>query len=327
MKALVQNAYGVEALNVQNVPVPVPGAGEVLVAVRAAGVDRGAWHLVTGRPGAVRLGTGLRRPRRAVPGAEVAGVVEAVGDGVTAFAVGDEVYGTARSAFAEQAVAPVKTLARKPSTLSFEEAAALGVTGVTALQAVHDVGVVTPGKRVLVLGAGGGVGSLAVLLARGAGAHVTGECSTGKTGFVASLGADEVLDRAQGEACDGSRTYDLVVDTAGHRGLGVLRRALTPDGVAVIVGGEGGGGPLGGFGRQLRALAVGSLRRPRVRALTSLTGTALLDRLRDKAEHDGWHPPVEATYPLEDGAQALRRLESGGVCGKLVLTVPPARMG
>jgi len=321
VKAFVCKGYGIDALSLEDIPRPVPVEGQVLVAVRAAGVDRGAWHLLTGRPWAVRLGTGLRRPRRAVPGLELAGVVEAVGPGVAGFAPGDEVWGTASGAFAEYAVAPVKSLAHKPSRLSFVQAAAMAVTGVTALQAVHEVGRVATGQRVLVLGAGGGVGSLAVLLARAAGARVTGECSPGKAGFVASLGVEEVLDRAVVEACDGTRTFDLVVDTAGNRAPRTLRKALRRNGIAVIVGGEGKGGPLGGFGRQLGVLLLGALRRPRVRAFTSVTRTAQLDALRERVEAADWAPPVEQVFPLVDAATALRRLDAGDVHGKLVLAV------
>ena len=321
MKALQQRAYGLDGLSSADVPAPVAGPGKVLVAVRAAGVDRGAWHLVTGRPGAVRLGTGLRRPRRAVPGAELAGVVEAVGAGVTGFAPGDEVYGTAPGAFAEQAVAPPKTLARKPSGLTFEQAAALPVSGVTALGALDAAGV-TAGGRVLVLGAGGGVGSLVVLLAKARGAHVTGESSSAKTAFVASLGADEVVDRAVVDACDGTHTFDAVVDTAGNRPVRVLRRALAPRGALVVVGGEGKGGPLGGFSRQLRVMLLAPfVRQQRLRALTSLTTAAALDALRAEVERAGLRPPVDTVLPLADGARALARVESGQVCGKVVLAV------
>ena len=319
MKALQQTEYGTD-LSVGTQPEPAAGPGQVLVAVRAAGVDRGAWHLATGLPVAVRLGTGLRRPRRTVPGAELAGVVEAVGAGVTAFAPGDEVYGTAPGAFAEHAVAAPKSLARKPSGLSFEEAAALPISGVTALGAL-DAALVAAGGRVLVLGAGGGVGSLVVLLAKARGAHVTGESSTAKTDFVASLGADEVLDRAVTDACDGTGTYDAIVDTAGNRPVRVLRRALAPRGALVVVGGEGGGGPLGGFSRQLRVMLLAPFARQRLRALTSVTTAAALDALREEVERSGLRPPLDAVLPLADGGQALARVGSGQVRGKVVLTV------
>lgn len=319
MKALQQKEYGTD-LSLGALPEPVAGPGRVLVAVRAAGVDRGAWHLATGLPVAVRLGTGLRRPRRVVPGAELAGVVAAVGAGVTAFVPGDEVYGTAPGAFAERAAAPPKTLARKPSGLTFEEAAALPISGVTALGALDAAGVTT-GSRVLVLGAGGGVGSLAVLLAKARGAHVTGESSTAKTAFVGSLGADEVLDRAVTDACDGTRAYDAVVDTAGNRPVRVLRRALEPRGALVVVGGEGKGGPLGGFSRQLRVMLLAPFGRQRLRALTSLTTTAALDALRAQVERAGLRPPLDAVLPLADGGQALARVGSGQVLGKVVLAV------
>lgn len=255
-----------------------------------------------------------------MPGSELAGVVEAVGEGVTGLAPGDEVYGTAPGAFAEHAVATPKTLARKPSGLTFEQAAALPISGVTALGALDASGV-TAGSRVLVLGAGGGVGSLVVLFAKARGAHVTGESSTGKTAFVASLGVDDVLDRADVDACDGSRTFDVVVDTAGNRPVRVLRRALTPRGALVVVGGEGKGGPLGGFSRQLRVMLLAPFARQRLRALTSLTTATALDAVREVVETAGVRPPVDTVLPLADGAQALARVEAGGVRGKMVLAV------
>lgn len=254
MKAVVQDRYGdADVLAVRDIDEQVPGDDEVLVRVRAAGVDPGAWHLMTGRPYLVRLGFGLRVPKVKVRGRDVAGTVEEVGPGVTGFEPGDEVYGTVEGSFAELACASATKLARKPGNLTFEQAAAVPISGMTALVAVHDRGRVVPGQRVLVIGAGGGVGSFAVQLAKARGAHVTGVCSSAKVELVRGIGADDVIDYTREDLADGSRTYDVVIDTAGRRPLSQLRRALARNGVLVIVGGEGGGRWLGGFQRQLGA--------------------------------------------------------------------------
>lgn len=330
MKAVVQNAYADgdalgRALAVEDVAVPRPGPDDVLVAVRAAGVDRGAWHLVTGLPKGVRVATGLRRPRQRTPGLEAAGVVEAVGERVTGFRVGDEVYGVVRGSFAQKALGAAKSLHTKPSGLSFAEAAALAVSGVTAVLAVRAAGegAVAPGRRVLVLGAGGGVGSLVVQLAKAAGAHVTGVCGADKADHVRALGADEVVDRAVFDAgpvaAQADRSFDVVVDTAGNRSLRRLRALLTPTGAAVLVGGEGKGGPLGGFSRQLRALLLNPFVRQRLAPLASVTSTRSLALLTERVEAGALRPVVDATYPLADAADAVRRVGSGRVRGKVVL--------
>ena len=196
MKAIVQDVYGnSDVLGLRDIPKPVPGDGEVLIKVRAAGVDQGVWHLMTGRPYLIRLfGYGLKKPKVPVRGREVAGVVEAVGAGVTRFQPGDEVFGTCEGSFAEYVCAKETLLARKPANLTFEETAAAPISAVTALQAVRDAGQVTAGQKVLVIGAGGGVGSFAVQVAKAFGAEVTGVCSTGKMDLVRSLGADHVID-------------------------------------------------------------------------------------------------------------------------------------
>jgi NADPH:quinone reductase-like Zn-dependent oxidoreductase len=330
MRALVQNAYADgealdRALPVEDVPVPAPGPDDVLVAVRAAGVDRGAWHLVTGLPKGLRVATGLRRPRQRTPGLEAAGVVEAVGDRVAGLRVGDEVYGTVRGSFAQKALASPKSLHPKPSGLSFAEAAALAVTGVTAVLAVRAAGegAVGPGCRVLVLGAGGGVGGLVVQLAKAAGAHVTGVCGADKAEHVRALGADEVVDRAVFDAgpvaARQDPPFDVVVDTAGNRTLRRLRRLLTPTGALVLVGGEGKGGPLGGFNRQLRALLVNPFVRQRLASLVSVTTTASLALVTERVDAGALRPVVDATFPLEHAADAVRRVGTGRVRGKVVL--------
>jgi NADPH:quinone reductase-like Zn-dependent oxidoreductase len=217
MKAVVRSAYGsADVLSVKEIERPTIADDEVLVRVDAAGLDRGAVHIMTGQPYLMRIaGFGLRRPKRAGLGSELAGVVEAIGAAVTAHSVGDRVYGSGQSSFAEYAVAKPGMLARMPANLTFEQAAAVPISGVTALQALRDHGRVQAGQRVLVIGASGGVGSLAVQLAEAFGAQVTGVCSTAKVEFVRSLGADQVIDYTAVDLADVSERYDLVLDIGG----------------------------------------------------------------------------------------------------------------
>ena len=233
MTAVVQDRYGPtpEGLfRVEEVDRPAVTEDEVLVRVHAASVDRGTWHIMAGLPLPIRLaGFGLRRPKYANPGRNLAGTVEAVGADVTGFAPGDEVFGTSTSTFAEYAAARPARLAPKPANLSFEQAATVPVSGATALQAVRDHGRVRAGERVLVIGASGGVGSFAVQIAKASGAEVTGVAGTAKVDLVRALGADHVVDHTREDFADGRIRYDVVVDTGGNARLSRLRRALTPD--------------------------------------------------------------------------------------------------
>jgi NADPH:quinone reductase-like Zn-dependent oxidoreductase len=229
MRAVVRKEYGeVDVVSVTRVARPEPADGEVLVHVHAAGLDRGVWHVMAGLPYAARLALGLRRPRKPVLGFDVAGTVVAVGNAVTRFAVGDEVYGFGAGTFAEYAVVPERSLARKPLNLTFEQAAVVPVSAVTALKGLRDVGRVRTGQKVLITGASGGVGSYAVQLAKAFGAEVTGTARTAKLDLVRSLGVDHVLDHTVEDFADGSRRYDLILDIAGNPSLARLRRALTP---------------------------------------------------------------------------------------------------
>jgi NADPH:quinone reductase-like Zn-dependent oxidoreductase len=322
VKALTQDRYGPpEVLTWGDVEAPTPGDGEVLVRVRAAGVDAGVWHVVAGMPYLVRgMGFGLRAPKNPTPGLDLAGVVEAVGPGVTRFAVGDEVLGIGRSAFAEYAVALERKLVRKPAGLAFEQAAAMPVSGITALEAVRKAGV-RPGERVLVTGAGGGVGSYAVQIARAAGAHVAGLVAPERVQSVAALGADAVIDRTVEEVDARGPVYDVIIDTAGRRPLRQLRRAMTPKGRLVIVGGEGGGRVLGGFGRLLLAPLVSPFTRQSLSGVTAHERLAELEELAALVESGAVVPQVGRTYPLASGAEAVRDLHAGRAHGKLVLTV------
>jgi NADPH:quinone reductase-like Zn-dependent oxidoreductase len=321
VKAIAQDRYGsADVLELrETAEPPPPGPNDVLVRVRAAGVDRGVWHLMAGEPYAVRLGTGLRAPRQPVPGLDVAGVVTAVGTDVSAFAVGDEVFGVGNGTFAEAAVVREGKLARKPSTLSFAEAAAVPVSGVAALQAVRDQARVRAGQRVLVIGAGGGVGTFAVQIAKASGAHVTGACSAGKAEAVRALGADEVLDYTQVDITDGTRRYDVVLDIAGNRPVRALRRALQPRGTLVIVGGEGGGRWLG-MNRQVGAVLLSPFVRQRLRMFVSTVRSRDLLALTELVDRGAVRPLVDRTYPLAEAPDAVRQLVAGTVTGKLVVT-------
>jgi NADPH:quinone reductase-like Zn-dependent oxidoreductase len=321
MKAIVQDRYGSpDVLEFRDTARPAPGGGEILVRVHAAGVDAGVGHLTTGHPYLLRLlGFGLRGPKQPVRGLDFAGTVEEVGEGVSRVRPGDEVFGVCEGAFAEYAVAKQDLVAAKPGRLSFEQAAAVLVSGGTALQAVRDVGRVRPGQRVLVIGAAGGVGTFAVQLAKAFGADVTGVCSTAKTDLVRSLGAEHVVDYTREDFA--AEQYDLIVDTAGLRSLTALRRALAPRGTLVLVGGENGGRWLGGIQRVVRAALLNPFVRQRLCGLVSRVRAADLEALRDLIEAGQLTPALDRTYPLADAAAAIGHLTAGRAAGKVVLTV------
>jgi NADPH:quinone reductase-like Zn-dependent oxidoreductase len=323
MRAVVQRVYGsADVLGVAEIPRPTPGAGEVLVEVRAAGLDRGVWHLMTGRPYVIRLmGYGLTAPRTPVPGMDLAGRVAAVGEGVTRFAVGDEVFGIGRGSYAPYAVAPESKLAHKPVGLPWAEAAVLPVSGVAAQQAVHDVARVEPGQRVLVLGASGGVGGYAVQLARAAGAHVTGVARAAKADYVRELGAERVLDYRTDDATAEGVRYDVIIDTGGLTPVRRLRRVLAPTGTLVIVGGEGGGNWTGGVGRQLRAMVRSAFTRQRLTTFVSTEDHAAIQRLAGQIEAGGLRAAGVCRYSLEDTPRAIEDLVAGRVVGKAAIVV------
>ena len=325
MKAIVQDVYGSpDTLRFGDVDMPVIGDDEVLVRVRAAGVDPGVWHLMTGRPYLFRLmGMGVRRPKVPVRGRDLSGVVAAVGSRVTRFRAGDEVYGvTTVGSFAEYACSRESDLARKPANLSFEQAAAVPVSGTTALQGLRNVGRVQPGQHVLVIGAGGGVGSFAVQLAHTFGARVTGMCSTAKTDLVRSIGADDVIDYTREEVDARGPQFDLILDTAGRRPLSLLRRALTPYGTLAIVGGEGGDRWLGGFDRQiLWAPLRSAFSDQQLRAVVAKERTEDLEYLTTLIEDGKVTPVIDRTFPLREAPEAIRYLAQRHPGGKIVVTV------
>jgi NADPH:quinone reductase-like Zn-dependent oxidoreductase len=322
VKAIVRRRYGsTDVLEFGDVDQPVIGSREVLVRVRAAGLDRGVWHVMTGLPYLGRLAFGLRTPRNPVLGMDVAGVVEAVGAEVTALRPGDEVFGTGNGAFAEYAAVREDRCAVMPTGLTFEEAAALPTSAVTALQALRNQGRVQPGQRVLVIGAGGGVGSYAVQLAKAFGAHVTAVVSTSKLDLVASIGADEAVDYTVTDIAAGGQHYDLVLDVAGNRPVRELRRVLAPRGTLVFVGGEEGDRVTGGMGRQLRAALLSIVIRQRMRSFVAVTRTPDLETIRELVGTGAVRPAIDRSYPLADVPQAIRDLVEGRIRGKAVVTV------
>lgn len=323
MQAIVQSRYGgPETLRLEAVAKPVAGPGEVLVRVHAAGAGPDVWHLMTGLPLMIRImGFGFRAPKVRVRGRDLAGRIVAVGQGVTQLEPGDEVFGTAEGTFAEYAVARADRIAPKPSNLTFERAAAAPISGVTALQAVRDVGRVRPGQKVLVIGAAGGVGSFTVQIAKAFGAHVTGASSTSKLDLVRSIGADDVIDRTREDLTDGRRRFDVIVDTAGRRPIARLRRALTAHGTLVIVGGEGGDRWMGGFQRGMTAPLRGILGTQKLRSLVSSENRPDLLALRDLIETGKVTPLIDRTYPLARAAEAIGYLAEGHARGKIVITI------
>ncbi|WP_227589879.1 NAD(P)-dependent alcohol dehydrogenase [Demequina pelophila] len=327
MTAAVQTRYaGPEEIHVDTIAVPKPGEGEVLVAVHAAGVDRGVWHLATGRPLVIRaIGFGLRRPKQPVQGTDVAGVVAAVGAGVTRFTVGDEVYGTTDGTYAEYAVAKEDRLALKPAAASFAEAGAMPVSAIAALQAVQDSAQVEAGQRVLILGASGGVGSYATQIAVAAGATVTGVASAAKADLVRELGAARVIDYRSTEVTALDETFDVIIDTGGLTPLRKLRRILSPTGTLVIVGGEGGDALLGGSGRSLVSGLVSMFSKQRMTGVMTASNAARLERLSALVESGAVRAAVTRTYPLDRAADAVTDLAAGRIAGKASVVVRDAR--
>jgi NADPH:quinone reductase-like Zn-dependent oxidoreductase len=319
MHAIVYHRYGTaDVLQLDRIERPAIGTHDVLVEVRAAGLDRGTWHLMTGEPYVARLVFGLRAPRNPVPGTDLAGVVAAVGPSVTRFQAGDEVYGVGRGSFAEYAAAHEDKLAPKPSSLTFEQAAAVPVSGLTAQQGLIDAGRLSPGQHVLITGASGGVGTFAVQIAKANGAVVTGVCSTAKVDLVRSLGADHVIDYTCEDFAAGEQRYDLILDIGGSASLERLRRVLAKHGTLVIAGGEGGGRILG-IGRQLRAVALSPFVRQRLVMFVAKDHHVPLARLTTLIEDGLVTPVVERSYALAEAPVAMRELEAGRVRGKLVI--------
>jgi NADPH:quinone reductase-like Zn-dependent oxidoreductase len=326
MQAIVQHRYGSsDVLGLEHVDRPTAGPGQVLIEVHAAGLDRGTWHLMTGLPYLVRLaGFGLTKPKHPVLGLDVAGRVVGIGPNVDRFTIGDEVFGIADGSYAEFAIAEADKLSHKPANVSFEQAAAATISGITALQALTDIADVQPGQRVLVLGASGGVGTHAVQIAKALGAEVTGVASTAKTDLVNSLGADHVIDYTTDDFTAHRHHFDVILDIGGRNSLRRLRRALARKGTLVIVGGEDGNRITGGVGRQLRAVILSPFVGQRMTTFISTEHHSVIDRLAEFLQAGTVVPAVGARYDLADMPDAMRRMEAGRTEGKTVITVRPA---
>ena len=320
MRAIVQTGYGApDVLQLRDIEQPVIDDVSLLVRVSASSVNAGDWHLLRGQPAVSRLmpGLGLRRPRRAVPGTDVAGIVEAVGSHVAQLRPGDEVFGARVGAFAEYVAGSERHFVPKPANLSFEQAAAIPIAAITALQALRDQGRVRAGQRVLILGAGGGVGSFAVQLAKVFGAHVTAATSTSKVAMIRSIGADEVIDYTLGDAAR-DRRFDLVLDIGGYASLGNLHGSLTQGGTVVLVG-------AGNVSRVVARLLAAKLR-SQFRGQRLIFFLAHVNRddlllIRELAETAKIVPVVDRIYPLTQAGDAVGYLGKGQAAGKVIIAV------
>src|ERR671919_529783 len=323
MKAIVREEYGSpDILELRDIDIPEIEDDEVLVHVHAAGVGRDVLHIMTGLPYPIRLaGYGFRAPKNPVIGSDMAGVVEAIGNNVSSFQPGDEVFGIGIGSYAEYARAPEDKLAPKPQNLLFEQAAVLAIMGSTALQALRDQGKVEPGQEVLIIGASGGVGTYAVQIAKAFGAHVTGVCSTKKVEMVRSIGADHVIDYTREDFAEGDQRYELILDIGGNSTLARLRRALASQGILVIVGGEGGGRWLGGTDRQLRAMILSPFVGQKLGTFVNKENHEDLLVLKELTESGKVTPIIDRTYSLAEVPEAIRYLEEGHARGKVVISV------
>lgn len=321
MRAVIQPAYGDPAgLELRDVDVPVAGAGEVLVRVRAAGLNIGDWHLMRGVPYVMRLVFGLRRPRRRIPGMDLAGEVEAIGDGVAGLRLGDAVFGWGPGAFAEYTCVPENNLLVTPAGLTFEQAAAVGDSAFTALIAVRDQGRVRPGDAVLINGASGGIGTFAVQMAKSFGADVTAVCSTRNVELVRSLGADDVIDYTRHDFAQDGRQYNVMLDLIGNRSLAECRRALTPRGTYVLVGVKDMGRWFG-LARQFKTLSTSPFVRQKMRVFVCKHTRADLTVLKQLVEAGDIQPAIDRQYDLAQVREAFTSLGSGHARGKTVITV------
>ena len=322
MKAVFHDRFGtLDVLEMRDIEVPTPEAREVLISVRAAGVNPGDRHAIRGVPYAARLmGYGLTSPKDPVPGQDLAGVVEAVGSEVTRFKPGDEVFGWTPGTFAEYATASEDSLAPKPGHITFEQAASVPTAGMAALQALRDVGRLQPGDSVLIIGASGGVGTLAVQIAKALAAEVTGVASTRNLELVRSAGADHVVDYAVEDPTAGDRRYDQIIDLVGAASLRRSSRALDRHGTYVVVGGQK-PDSITGMGRFAAALLWSPLLRRRLRPLFSTPNHDDLDTLRQFLDAGKLLPVIDATYDLHGTVDALRYVEAGHSRGKVVVTI------
>jgi NADPH:quinone reductase-like Zn-dependent oxidoreductase len=319
MKAIVQDRYGsAEVLASGEVDTPAIGGDEVLVRVHAASVHVGDWILMTGKPGVMRLGTGIRRPKNRVPGSDLAGTVEAVGAQVQSLRPGDEVFGWSTGAFAEYVSGPEDQFLKKPANLSFEQSAAVGVSATTALQLLRDDGNVGPRQKVLINGASGGVGTFAVQIAKALGAEVTGVSSTRNLELVRSIGADHVIDYTKDDFRNGTERFDVILDNVGDHSMADTRRALKPTGKLIS---NGGGHSSDKLGRVIRSALVSMIVRQQARPSVKSQNRADLLALKELVEAGKVTPVIGGSYPLSETAGAIRHVAGGHVSGTLVITV------
>ena len=321
MKAVVHNTYGsLDLLSVREISQPAVNSDEVLILVHAAGLHVGDCFAVRGSPFAVRLVTGVLKPKRGIPGFDVAGEIERVGSRVTRFRPGDGVFGACQGSCAEYVSTSEATLVSKPGDLTFVEAAALPTSGLAALHALRDVGKVQPGQKILINGASGGVGTFAVQIAKSLGAEVTGVCSTTNTDMVRSIGADHVIDYTRDDFTRGTTRYDLIFDNVENRPLSECRRVLTSDGTLILNSGTGAHG-VDMLIRLVKPLVLSPFVRQRLRRYLSTPNHADLEILTRLVESKKLRPVIDRTYPLHDTPAALRYIEGGHVRGKVVVTV------
>ena len=319
MKAIVQVRYGsTDVLRLTDMDKPVPRNDEVRIRVHAAAVNIGDWHLMRGVPYVMRLATGVRKPRRQIPGHDVAGEVEAAGENVKQFRPGDEVFGWCKGAFAEYACAAESNLLPKPANFTFEQSVAVGDSAFTALAAVRDQAKVQPGQRVLINGASGGVGTFAVQIAKSFGATVIGVCSTNNTDLVRSIGADQVIDYTKDDFSQTVQPCDVMLDLVGTRSLSDCLRVLTPRGTYVVVGVRDMGRWFG-LGRQAKALSLSPFVRQRMRLFVVRRNREDLAVLKKLVEAGKIGPVLERRYALGDAPEALRHQGEGHTRGKLVI--------
>jgi NADPH:quinone reductase-like Zn-dependent oxidoreductase len=321
VKAIVQFRYGSpDVLELQEIEKPLVGDNDVLLRVHAAALNPLDWHSMRGLPYPLRLGNGLRKPKSHILGMDVAGHVEAVGASISQHRPGDEVFGLCRAALAEYACAKEDQLAAKPARLTFEQAAAVPVAALTALQGLRDRGWIQPEQKVLIVGASGGVGTFAVQIARVFGADVTGVCSTRNVDLVRSLGAHQVIDYTREDFTRNGRRYDLILDMAGTHSLVECRRALTPRGSYVVVGAPSGRW-LKGPDRFLKALLLSPFVSQRMVPFITSGKKEDLVVVKDLIESGKIAPVIDRTYSLHEAPEAIRYLEEGHVRGKVVITV------
>jgi len=323
MRAAVAERYGPPAkvVELRELEKPTPADDEVLVHVRAASVNIADWYAVTGRPQVARFTTGLRRPKEKRLGVDYAGVVEAVGSGVTDFRPGDEVFGARTGAYADYVVAKAdRAIVHKPAGTSFEEAAAVPVAAITALQALRDKGGLAAGQKVLVHGASGGVGTYAIQIAKALGAEVTAVCSTPNVDIARSLGADRVVDYTVADCTKADERYDLLIDIAGTLPLRRLRRVLEPGSTVVLVGGKRKNKLLGPLGHIVRSKVTAIVTRQRVVFFVAKLDKAGMEDLRELLEAGKLTSVIDSTFPLERVAEALGHMGAGHPRGKIVVT-------